>query len=95
MHNTHAKRTWCIAIVIILCIAMSFFGGWFTAGKLNPGNTHTEQQITLHSQNPQLEHLVGSAVYQLSAEADALMKPFANGKFDLKVNLAEFGLKLG
>ena len=30
-----------------------------------------------------------------NAEADALMKPFANGKFDLKVNLAEFGLKLG
>jgi len=27
-----------------------------------------------------------------NAEADALMKPFANGKFDLKVNLAEFGL---
>ncbi len=25
--------------------------------------------------------------------ADKLMKPFANGKFDLKVNLAEFGLK--
>lgn len=28
-----------------------------------------------------------------NATADALMKPFANGKFDLKVNLAEFGLK--
>ena len=27
-----------------------------------------------------------------NAKADALMKPFANGKFDLKVNLAEFGL---
>ena len=27
------------------------------------------------------------------AEYDKLMKPFANGKFDLKVNLAEFGLK--
>ena len=26
------------------------------------------------------------------AAADAMMKPFANGKFDLKVNLAEFGL---
>jgi len=25
-------------------------------------------------------------------KADALMKPFANGKYDLKVNLAEFGL---
>lgn len=29
-----------------------------------------------------------------SAEADALMKPFARDKFDLKVNLADFGLKL-
>mgnify|MGYP003293485319 CR=1 FL=1 len=27
-----------------------------------------------------------------NAAADALMKPFASGKFDLKVNLAEFGL---
>ena len=27
------------------------------------------------------------------AEYDKLMKPFANGKFDLNVNLAEFGLK--
>ena len=27
-----------------------------------------------------------------NAAVDALMKPFANGKFDLKVNLAEFGL---
>ena len=27
-----------------------------------------------------------------NAAADAMMKPFANGKFDLKVNLAEFGL---
>ena len=27
------------------------------------------------------------------AEYDALMKPFSNGKFDLKVNLAEFGLE--
>ena len=27
-----------------------------------------------------------------NAKADALMKPFANGKFDPKVNLAEFGL---
>ena len=26
-------------------------------------------------------------------KADAMMKPFANGKFDLNVNLAEFGLK--
>ena len=26
------------------------------------------------------------------AEYDAIMKPFANGKFDLNVNLAEFGL---
>ena len=24
---------------------------------------------------------------------DRMMKPFANGKFDLNVNLAEFGLK--
>jgi hypothetical protein len=29
------------------------------------------------------------------AEYDALMKPFSNGKFDLKVNLAEFGLAYG
>ena len=28
-----------------------------------------------------------------NAEADRLMRPFANGKFDLNVNLAEFGLK--
>ena len=28
-----------------------------------------------------------------NAKADAMMKPFANGKFDLNVNLAEFGLK--
>ena len=28
-----------------------------------------------------------------SADADALMKPFARDKFDLKVNLADFGLK--
>jgi hypothetical protein len=27
------------------------------------------------------------------AQYDALMKPFSNGKFDLKVNLAEFGLE--
>ena len=26
------------------------------------------------------------------AEYDALMKPFANGRFDLEVNLSEFGL---
>ena len=26
------------------------------------------------------------------AECDALMKPFANGKFNLDVNLAEYGL---
>ena len=29
-----------------------------------------------------------------NAEYDRLMKPFANGRFDLKVNLSEFGLKL-
>jgi hypothetical protein len=29
-----------------------------------------------------------------SAEYDRLMKPFARDKFDLKVNLAEFGLDL-
>lgn len=90
MHNTYAKRTWCITIVIILCIAVSFFGGWFTAGKLNPGNTHTEQQITLHSQNPQLEHLVGSAVYQLSAEADALI---LQANATVKNNVSELVLK--
>ena len=27
-----------------------------------------------------------------NAEYDALMKPFANGKFNLDANLAEFGL---
>jgi hypothetical protein len=29
-----------------------------------------------------------------NAEYDKLMKPFARDKFDLKVNLAEFGLKV-
>jgi hypothetical protein len=29
-----------------------------------------------------------------NAEYDKLMKPFARDKFDLKVNLAEFGLDL-
>ena len=30
-----------------------------------------------------------------NAEQDALMEPFSNGKFDLKVNLAEFGIDIG
>lgn len=72
MNRTTLKIFAAFALCLIAVFA-SFFCGWFLgagAGKAEePEETPT---VSLHSATPDLEYLVGSAVYQLSAETDGL-----------------------
>ena len=68
------KRT---GLIIILCIAAAFACGWFASGARKPESAEiqqeAQQELRLNVVNPEYEFLVGSAVYQLSAESDALI----------------------
>ena len=62
------KGKWKIPVLIV-CFAAVFVCGWVVSGIVKP-----RQELTWHIPNPKHEYLVGSAVYQLSAESDALIR---------------------
>lgn len=70
-------------LILLLCVLLAFACGFLAATLLKPATPATpaapaeeqpaQRDASLHVDNPAYEFLVGSAVYQLSAETDSLI----------------------
>ncbi|MDO5434916.1 MAG: HAD family acid phosphatase [Clostridia bacterium] len=67
------KKTIRTVLIILLCAAAAFAGGWFAARGAGPAEPQPEKETALHAADPAYEYLAGATVYQLSAESDALI----------------------
>lgn len=82
------KRSIQTAAFAAAALAAAFFCGWLAAGKQPQPETAAPaaEQAAHYVSNPAYEYLVGAAVYQLSAESDALI---LQGYAAVKANITE------
>lgn len=89
------KKQIIICVVCVLLVASSLSVGYWIGAKQQNTTQETEPTSSGYAANPDYEYLVGSAAWQMSAEAHALMMQgfhIAEKNIDEMVNFADNGL---